>query len=152
MKKMLIATLSIVLSAGLILTVLIFGFNFRNIEQDKTYEAVENFDNYQIAEYVITQYFKYYKTHGLNLRLSDYKIDKIELCDDFINQEHIGTNNGFVFTVTYDVKPFFGNLFANWYAGNGSNNDTGWCVDKFGYYKVTAKDNEYVLDFLGTSI
>lgn len=87
MKKMLSAALSIVLSAGLILTILVFGFNFRNIEQDKTYATAEN----------------------------------------------------------------FGDLFANWYAGNG-NNDAGWCVGKFGYYKVTVKDHEYVLDFLGTSI
>jgi len=89
MKKILTLLIVTVLIVGLIFAVLVFGFNFRDIEHEFKYNVVENLGNDKIAEYTIEQYFEYYKTHGLKTRLSDYKIHKILLCDDVVNKEYM---------------------------------------------------------------
>ena len=150
MKKILTLLIVTVLIVGLIFAVLVFGFNFRDIEHEFKYNVVENLGNDKIAEYTIEQYFEYYKTHGLKTRLSDYKIHKILLCDDVVNKEYMIGKNGFVFQVSYDVKPYFGDLFSDWYAGNGVDNGNGWCINKTSYYMISVEDKQYVLNCIGT--
>ncbi|MBQ8539937.1 MAG: hypothetical protein IJ435_00535 [Clostridia bacterium] len=149
MKKAFIAIISLILVAGLVLSVVRYRFNFYDSEQANEYSVVSGTDE-EIAENVMEQYFDYYKAHGLKMRLADYRINEIALCEDEINEKYATEKDGFVFRVTFDVKPFFGILFDDWYAGNGKDAPDGWCVDKTGYHMITVEDEVCYLEYIGT--
>ena len=89
------------------------------------------------------------KTHGLKTRISDYKINNIVMCDEDINKKYVNDEDGFVFSVSFDVKPFFGRVFDYWYTGNGTDKD-GWCVDKTLYYLLKVENDVYHLERIGS--
>lgn len=150
MKKALVILLIAVLAVSVLLSIAVLKFDFYDSEPGREYSVTDGLSNKEIAKDVMGQYFDYYKSHGVKTRLLDFRINDIVMCDEEITKSYTGDKEGFVFYISFDVKPFFGGLFDEWYAGNGDDKPDGWCVDKTGYYMITVENDVYCLEYIGT--
>lgn len=97
-------------------------------------------DTLATAERLFREYLTGYQRATVEDRLEDFTINTIEIVEK--------RENGFVFTVSYDVKPAAAN--SDWIAGNGAVGPDGWIVGKFNFVTVEDVDGGPVITGQGT--
>ena len=147
-RKKLIIGMSILILISLVILIGTYFFislrsdyiDKRDIKFKITSEAMSD---EEVAMSLMKQYFDYYKTHGFNTRLYDYKIDNVMF--------HNKTEEEFNFSVSYSVRPRFGHD-ANelWAVGDGIFEENGWITHKFAFVKYMIINGEYRLESMNT--
>ena len=149
MKKTIIICGIVLLLIAIFILIYIFVFPFFDVNNyysdNIAFEQIEFTINNETSQdkniySLVTQYFDYYKNHGVYSRLIDYNIKDIKILNE--------SDGVLRAKVNYDVKPLYGKN-TNWSFGNGTELDNGWINNKSGIFKfIIEGDTAYLKEIV----